>query len=54
MDKIRRKLLGATSAAALVAGLSPAGALANNPVKIGFSMPLTGGLGVGDRPPCWP
>ncbi len=49
MDKIRRKLLGATSAAALVAGLSPAGALANNPVKIGFSMPLTGGLGGGGQ-----
>ena len=49
MDKIRRKLLGATSAAALVAGLSPAGALANTPVKIGFSMPLTGGLGGGGQ-----
>jgi len=48
MNKLRRKLLGASSAAALVSGLAPVGsALAADPIKIGMSMPQTGPLGGG-------
>jgi branched-chain amino acid transport system substrate-binding protein len=50
MDMIRRKLLGAASAVALVAGLATGGnALAADPIKIGMSMPQTGGLGGGGK-----
>ena len=50
MKLIRRKLLGAASAAALVAGLAVSGqALAADPIKIGMSMPQTGGLGGGGK-----
>jgi branched-chain amino acid transport system substrate-binding protein len=49
MNKIRRKLLGAASTVALVVGLSAGNALAADPIKIGFSMPLTGGLGGGGQ-----
>ena len=50
MDMIRRKLLGAASAVALAAGLATGGnALAADPIKIGMSMPQTGGLGGGGK-----
>lgn len=50
MDTIRRKLLGAASAVAMVAGLTTGGAaLAADPIKIGMSMPQTGGLGGGGK-----
>ena len=46
MDSIRRKLLGTASAVALAAGLAAGGnAIAAEPIKIGMSMPQTGGLG---------
>ena len=50
MDMIRRKLLGVASSVALVAGLATGGnALAADPIKIGMSMPQTGGLGGGGK-----
>ena len=50
MDMIRRKLLGVTSSVVLVAGLATGGnALAADPIKIGMSMPQTGGLGGGGK-----
>jgi branched-chain amino acid transport system substrate-binding protein len=48
MQNSRRKVIGATGAAVLTAGLSPKMARAQSaPVKIGMSMPQTGGLGGG-------
>jgi branched-chain amino acid transport system substrate-binding protein len=50
MDSIRRKLLGTASAVALAAGLAAGGnAIAAEPIKIGMSMPQTGGLGGGGK-----
>ena len=46
MQKSRRKVIGATGAAVLSAGLAPKVAFAQSaPIKIGMSMPQTGGLG---------
>jgi len=48
MQNSRRKVIGATGAAVLTAGLAPKMARAQSaPVKIGMSMPQTGGLGGG-------
>ena len=48
MQESRRKVIGATGAAVLTAGLAPKLATAQSaPVKIGMSMPQTGGLGGG-------
>ena len=50
MDSIRRKLLGTASAVALTGGLAASGnAIAADPIKIGMSMPQTGGLGGGGK-----
>jgi ABC-type branched-subunit amino acid transport system substrate-binding protein len=46
MKTTRRQVLGAAGASALAAGLAPSLAQAQTgPIKIGMSMPLTGGLG---------
>ncbi len=50
MQKSRRKVIGATGAAVLSAGLAPKVAFAQStPIKIGMSMPQTGGLGGGGK-----
>ncbi len=49
MDKTRRKVLGAGGAGVLAASLPTGSALAAQPIKIGMSMPQTGGLGAGGQ-----
>jgi branched-chain amino acid transport system substrate-binding protein len=50
LNTLRRKLLGAASVVALAAGLAVGGpAQAADPIKIGMSMPQTGGLGGGGK-----
>jgi len=50
MDQTRRKVLGAGSAGVLAASMPVASAIAQtNPIKIGMSMPQTGGLGAGGQ-----
>lgn len=50
MDNVRRKVLGAAGASLVAAGIAPALSLAaGKPIKIGMSMPQTGGLGGGGQ-----
>ena len=50
MDKTRRKVLGTAGAAVMAANLGAGVAHAQGaPVKIGMSMPQTGGLGAGGQ-----
>lgn len=50
MDKMRRKVIGAGGAGLLISSLPSGVAFAQGaPVKIGMSMPLTGGLGAGGQ-----
>ncbi len=50
MNKIRRQVMGAAGAGVLVAGMAPALVrAANSPIRIGMSMPQTGGLGGGGQ-----
>ena len=50
MKQSRRKVMGATGATILATSLAPRSALAqSSPVKIGMSMPQTGGLGGGGQ-----
>ncbi len=50
MDKTRRKVLGTAGAAVMAANLGVGVAQAQTaPVKIGMSMPQTGGLGAGGQ-----
>ena len=50
MDKMRRKVIGAGGAGLLASSLPSGMAFAQGtPVKIGMSMPLTGGLGAGGQ-----
>ena len=50
MDKMRRKVIGAGGAGLLASSLPSGMAFAQGaPVKIGMSMPQTGGLGAGGQ-----
>lgn len=50
MNKIRRQFVGAAGAGVLAAGMAPALVrAANSPIRIGMSMPQTGGLGGGGQ-----
>jgi len=49
MDLSRRKLIGTASGLTVASSVFTMPAFANNPVKIGMSMPMTGGLGAGGK-----